>query len=387
MSLLNITDVNINNKIILIRSDLNVPIDAQGKILSATRIKFALPTIKYALLQGAKIIIASHLGRPIEGKYDDIYSLKNVAIYLSKQLQHKVVLKQNYLNGIIFENNEIILLENVRFNIGEKRNSKTLSKKYAALCDIFVMDAFATAHRVHASTYGIIDFVKQSCAGFLLINEIINLKKFLYKPSKPIVSIIGGAKISTKFNLLTQLLNFSDKVIIGGGIANTFLYLNHNIGYSLYEKNAISLARQLYKKYKNMILPVDCRIGTSFSNDSYIGIKNVNDILNNDMIMDIGDQTIKIIHNILIHAATILWNGPVGVFEFSNFCHGTKQIAKTVANSNAFSIVGGGDTIAAIELFNVLDKMSYISTGGGAFLKFIENKTLPVIEKLQNANI
>ncbi|QJC30332.1 phosphoglycerate kinase [Enterobacteriaceae endosymbiont of Neohaemonia nigricornis] len=383
MSIKNILDIEIQNKVVFIRSDFNVPIDSQGKIISDIRIKLSLPTIKYALYHGAKIIIASHLGRPVEGEYNNKLSLKNIAVHLSNLLNHPVILKKKYLDGISFKKNEIILLENIRFNIGEKANDITLSKKYAALCDVFVMDAFATAHRKHASTYGIISFVQQSCAGLLLINELINLKKFLYKPKKPIISIIGGAKISTKFSLLNKLSKMSDKVIVGGGIANTILATKYNIGSSLYEKNAMLLAKDVMTKCKNIILPVDFRVGINFSNTSPVYIRNTNNILYNEKIMDIGDQSIQIIINILNKASTILWNGPVGVFEFQKFCEGTKNIAKTIAKNHAFSIVGGGDTLAAIELFNVFNNISYISTGGGSFLKFIENNTLVVIEKLK----
>ncbi|QJC35617.1 phosphoglycerate kinase [Enterobacteriaceae endosymbiont of Donacia sparganii] len=382
--MLSILNLNIKNKILLIRSDFNVPIDLNGNIISDIRIRLSLPTIKYALKKGSKIIIASHLGRPSEGKYNSLFSLKKIAIYLEKILNHKVILQKNYLNGCEFKNNEIILLENVRFNIGEKDNSIKLSKQYASLCDIFVMDAFATSHRIHSSTYGVINFAKKSCAGFLLINEIKNLKKLLKNPVKPIISIIGGAKISTKFNVLKKISKLSDKVIVGGGIANTLLSLNNDIGSSLYEPNAILLAQEIINKYKNIILPVDCVVSTSIKNNSLVKIKNINNILKNEKILDIGHKTINIIKNELKKAKTILWNGPIGVFEFKNFRKGTENIVKAIINSNAFSIVGGGDTLAAIELFNAFNKISYISTGGGAFLKYIEGRKLPVISILEN---
>ncbi|QJC31579.1 phosphoglycerate kinase [Enterobacteriaceae endosymbiont of Donacia tomentosa] len=384
--MISILDINIKNKILLIRSDLNVPIDQYGNISSDIRIQLSLPTIKYALEKNAKIIISSHLGRPNEGEYNPQYSLKNIAIYLEKILKRKVILKKDYLNNkLIFKKNEIILLENVRFNLGEKNNDEILSKKYASLCDVFVMDAFATSHRIHASTYGVIHFAKQSCAGLLLINEINHLKKFLKKPKKPLISIVGGAKISTKFNVLNKLANLSDKVIVGGGIANTILSLNNDIGNSLYESNAIHLAKKLIQKYKNIIVPVDCRVSESLSNDSLVKIKKVNNILKNEKILDIGDETIKIIVQQLQKAATILWNGPVGVFEFKKFRKGTEAIINTIiSNNNIFSIIGGGDTLAAVNLFHALNKISYISTGGGAFLKFIEGNTLPVISILEN---
>ncbi|QJC32406.1 phosphoglycerate kinase [Enterobacteriaceae endosymbiont of Donacia dentata] len=386
--MLNISDINIKNKTLLIRSDFNVPIDLKGNIISDIRIKLSLPTIQYALKKGAKILLASHLGRPIEGQYNPLYSLKNIAIYLEKILHYKVILEKNYLNGIHFKKNTIILLENVRFNIGEKNNNQKLSQKYASLCDIFVMDAFATSHRMHSSTYGIMNFAKQSCAGMLLINEIKNLKKFLKNPKKPIISIIGGSKISTKFNILKKLAKLSNKVIVGGGIANTILSLNNDIGNSLYEPNSVLLAQKIIKKYKNIIIPVDCRVGTSFSNNTSVKIKKINKILRNEQILDIGDKTINIIKNELKKAKTVLWNGPVGVFEFQNFSKGTEEIINAIINNNnIFSIVGGGDTISAIELFNVFNKISYISTGGGAFLKYIEGNKLPVISKLENISL
>ncbi|QJC34439.1 phosphoglycerate kinase [Enterobacteriaceae endosymbiont of Donacia crassipes] len=382
--MLSILDLDIKNKIILIRADLNVPIDSNGNITSDIRIKLSLPTIKYALSKNCKIIIASHLGNPIEGKYNDFLSLKKISIYLTKILNHKVILKKHYLNGLYFQYNEIILLENVRFNIGEKSNNEILAEKYASLCDIFVMDAFATAHRIHSSTYGIIKFAKKSCAGLLLINEIQNLTKFLKNPLKPIISIIGGSKISTKFNILKKLSTLSDKVIVGGGIANTLIALNNNIGNSLYEPNAILLAQEIIQKYKNIIIPVDCVVSTTISNNSLTQIKKITNILKNEKILDIGNKTINIIQDELKKAKTILWNGPVGVFEFKNFRKGTESIINTIINSNVFSIVGGGDTLAALELFNVFNKISYISTGGGAFLKYIEKNKLPVTSLLEN---
>ncbi|QJC35213.1 phosphoglycerate kinase [Enterobacteriaceae endosymbiont of Donacia proxima] len=382
--MLSILDLNIQNKTILIRSDLNIPRDLNGNITSDIRIKLSLPTIRYALKKECKIIIASHLGNPIEGEYNDFFSLRKIGIYLAKILNHKVVLKKHYLNGLKFKNNEIILLENVRFNIGEKSNNEKLAEKYASLCDIFVMDAFATSHRIHSSTYGIIKFVKQSCAGLLLISEIENLKKFLKNPLKPIISIIGGSKISTKFNILKKLSKLSNKVIVGGGIANTLISLNNNIGNSLYEPNAILLAQEIIQKYKNIIIPIDCIVSTTISNNSLIKTKKITNILKNEKILDIGNKTINIIQNELKKAKTILWNGPVGVFEFKNFRKGTESIINSIIHSNAFSIVGGGDTLAALELFNIFNKISYISTGGGAFLKYIEKNKLPVTTLLEN---
>ncbi|QJC29434.1 phosphoglycerate kinase [Enterobacteriaceae endosymbiont of Plateumaris pusilla] len=389
MSILSILDIDIKNKILLIRSDLNVPIDPQGNIISDIRIRLSLPTIKYAISKGAKIIIASHLGRPIEGKYNNIFSLKNISQYLEKILNYKVKLQKDYLNKLNFKKNEIIMLENVRFNIGEKNNNEELSKKYASLCDIFVMDAFATSHRKHSSTYGVIKYANKSCAGLLLINELNNLNKIFKKPNHPIISIVGGSKISTKFNVLNKLAKLSDNIIVGGGIANTFLAINNNIGQSLYEPNALILAKKLKEKYNNIIIPIDCKVGTSFSKNTSVKTKKINNISFNEMIMDIGENTIKIIIDILHKAKTILWNGPVGVFELIKFSEGTKIIANTIADSDAFSIAGGGDTLAAIELFNLFNKISYISTGGGSFLNFVEGKKLPsvsMLKKYQNIN-
>ncbi|QJC28545.1 phosphoglycerate kinase [Enterobacteriaceae endosymbiont of Plateumaris consimilis] len=383
MSILSILDINITNKILLIRSDLNVPINNKGNIISDIRIRLSLPTIKYAINKGAKVIIASHLGRPLEGSYNRIFSLKNISKYLENILNYKVYLQKDFLNKLSFKKNEIIMLENVRFNIGEKKNDRTLSKKYATLCDIFVMDAFATAHRKHSSTYGIIKYAKKSCAGLLLINELNSLNKIFKNPKHPIISIVGGSKISTKFNVLNKLAKLSNKIIVGGGIANTFLAINNNVGQSLYEPNALNLAKKLQKKHNNFIIPIDCKVGTSFSNDTLVKTKKINNILSNEIIMDIGENTIKIIIDILNKAKTILWNGPLGVFEFANFNQGTKSIAYTIANSNSFSIAGGGDTLAAIELFNLFNKISYISTGGGSFLNFIEGKKLPSVFMLE----
>ncbi|QJC28990.1 phosphoglycerate kinase [Enterobacteriaceae endosymbiont of Plateumaris rustica] len=386
MSILSILDINITNKILFIRSDLNVPINSEGNIISDIRIRLSLPTIKYAISKGAKIIITSHLGRPIEGVYNHIFSLKKISQYLENILNYKISLKKNLLNNLNFKKNEIIMLENVRFNIGEKHNDKELSKKYASLCDIFVMDAFATAHRKHSSTYGIIKYANISCAGLLLINELNNLNKIFKKPKHPIVSIVGGSKISTKFNVLNKLAKLSDKIIVGGGIANTFLAIDNNIGKSLYEPKSLNLAKKLKEKYNNFIIPIDCKVGISFSKNTSVKTKKINNILSNDRIMDIGKNTIKIIIDILNKAKTILWNGPLGVFEFTKFSEGTKIIAYTIANSNAFSIAGGGDTLAAIELFNLFNKISYISTGGGSFLNFVEGKKLPSISILKKYN-
>ncbi len=385
MSILKIQDVDLFNKIVMIRLDLNVPI-LNGIIKSSKRIRSSLPTIKYALNKGAKIIITSHLGRPIEGIYDKKYSLLPIFNYLKKKLNVPMKFISNYLDKkISFSNfkNNIIMLENVRFNIGEKKNDNKLSKKYASMCDIFVMDAFATAHRSHASTCGIMNFVNISCIGLLFSSEISALSNIILNPIRPMVSIIGGAKVSTKFNILNYLGSISDTLIVGGGISNTFISMNNNVGRSLYEPNFIDKAKELFNKY-NIFIPIDCRVGKKFSKNAKSYLRNVNSISDNEEIMDFGDKTIDLVCNILMKAKTILWNGPVGVFEFLNFQKGTKYISKYIVKSKSFSVIGGGDTISAVENFGVIDKISYVSTGGGSFLKFLEGKDLPVISILKS---
>ncbi len=384
MSILRIENLDLFNKRVLIRLDLNVPMK-NGRIISDKRIKLSLPTIKYSLKKGARVILFSHLGRPIEGIYDKKYSLLPIVKYLNKCMKLPVRLIYNYLNKEnIFNNfkNEILVLENVRFNIGETKNNNFLSKKYASLCDIFVMDAFATAHRKNSSTYGIINFAKISCIGLLFYSEIKYLSKVLSNPVRPMISIVGGAKISTKFNVLNKLAKISDTLIVGGGISNTFIAIDHNVGKSLYEPSFVKIAKKLRNKY-NIPIPVDCRVGKKFSESSLSYTKNVCNINNDEEIMDYGDNTAKLMSNIIIKSKTILWNGPVGVFEFPNFRKGTEIIINAIINSGAFVIAGGGDTISAIELFGVSNKISYISSGGGSFLKFIEGKKLPVISILE----
>ncbi len=385
MSILKIQDVDLLNKKVMIRLDLNVPI-FNGVIQSNKRIKATLPTLKYAIDKGAKIIITSHLGRPIEGIYNKNYSLLPVFNYLKNKLNVSMKFISNYLDKkISFKklNTNIIMLENVRFNIGETKNSDILSKKYASMCDIFVMDAFATSHRAHSSTYGIMNFVNICCIGFLFYSEINALSNIVSKPKRPMVSIIGGAKISTKFNILNYLGNISDTLIVGGGISNTFLAIKNNVGKSLYEPNYIVKAKKMISKY-NIFLPVDCRVGKEYSKYAKSYLRKINEISNNEEIMDYGDKTINLIYNILINARTILWNGPVGVFEFLNFSKGTKYISKYIIESKAFSVIGGGDTISAVERFSDIKKISYVSTGGGSFLKFLEGKDLPVISFLKS---
>ncbi len=384
-----IQDLNLFDKKVLIRADLNVPINNR-KIISYVRIESSLDTIKYAIDKGAYVILTSHLGRPIEGKYDKNFSLRPIVNYLKKKLKNNIILVKNYLNkdNLIFKSkNDILVLENVRFNKGEISNSDNLSKKYAKLCDIFVMDAFATSHRKNSSTYGIIKFANISCIGILFNSEIKALSKIISNPLRPMVSIVGGAKISTKFNLLNSLSKISDNLIVGGGISNTFISVKNNVGKSLYEKSYKEIAKSLLNKYNNIIVPIDCRVAKgNISKFSKSYVKDVDKINNDEEIMDFGDKTIKLISKIIINAKTILWNGPVGVFEFKNFRKGTESISKFILKSNAYIVAGGGDTISAIELFNIKNNISYISTGGGAFLKFIECKELPVINILKKKN-
>ncbi len=384
MSLIKMQDLNLLNKRVMIRLDLNVPIK-NSNIISDKRIVSSLPTIKKALNNGAKIILMSHLGRPIEGEYNKEFSLLPVVNYLKKYFDIPIRLVKDYLeNDFSFsvDYNEIIVLENVRFNRGEISNNDYLSKKYSSLCDIFVMDAFATAHRAHSSTFGVIKYSPLVCVGPLFLSEIKTLSKAMSNPSRPMIAIVGGSKVSTKFNILSSLAKISDTIIVGGGIANTFIAIDNNVGKSLYEPHYIDLAKKLRDKY-NIPVPIDCRVGNEFSEKSLSWVKNVDEINDNEEIMDLGDKTIKKLSSIILNAKTILWNGPVGVFEFPNFSKGTKCISEYIVNSNAFTIAGGGDTISAINLFKIEDKISYISTGGGAFLEFIEGKKLPSLDILE----
>ncbi|PPI88439.1 phosphoglycerate kinase [Candidatus Pantoea edessiphila] len=382
MSMIRIDDLDLNNKRVLIRVDFNIPMK-EGKIISDTRIIASLPTIKMALRKNAKVMIISHLGRPSEGIYDDKFSLSPIVEYLNNKLSNiNVILTKDYLNGISLNPKELVVLENARFNKGEQKNDEVLAKKYAALCDIFIMDAFGVAHRSHASTCGLAKFAKISCIGLLFSKEINTLSKIMTNPTRPLVVILGGSKISTKFNLLKSLSKIADSVIVGGGIANTFLSIDNKIGKSLYEPNFIKSAKMLLDKY-NIRLPIDLRTAKEFSENAPEIVKDNTNISDDEFIMDFGDKTIQSFVSLLKNAKTVLWNGPIGVFEFKKFRRGTERIARTIADSNAFSIVGGGDTLAAIDLFNVKDKISYISTGGGAFLKFIECRKLPIISILE----
>ncbi len=376
----------LKGKKVLMRVDFNVPVK-DGKVTSFVRIDAALPTIKYALDQGASVILMSHLGRPEEGQYNEAYSLKPVAECLTQKLGQSVNLIKDYLSGVNVNAGDVVICENVRFNKGEKKSDDALSQRLASLCDVFVMDAFATAHRAQASTYGVAKYAPVACAGLLLTEELNALKAVLKSPQKPLAAIVGGSKVSTKLTVLENLIDQVDQLIVGGGIANTFLVAaGFNVGKSLIEADLVDTARALIDKARakgaDIPLPLDVRVAKSFSEEAKAEIKTIESIEPDDMILDIGPLTEVKLATTIAKAKTILWNGPVGVFEFSEFELGTKAIAKAIADSDAFSVAGGGDTIAAIEKFNIKDKVSYISTAGGAFLEFIEGKTLPGVEVL-----
>lgn len=387
MAIPRINDINLAHKRVLIREDFNVPL-VGNKITSDARIKAALPTIEYALKHQAKVIILSHIARPEEGKFDPQFSLKPVAERLSELLNKPVKLVSDWLDGIEVADGEIVLCENVRFEKGEKQNDPALAKKIAALGDIFIMDAFAVAHRAEASTVGVAQYAKEIGAGFLLMNELDALDKALKNPARPLVSIVGGAKVSSKLKILDALIDKSNQVIVGGGIANTFLAAKGiNIGKSLVETDLIPFAKNMLEresaKGMDIVLPIDVVVAKEFSADAKTEIKPVTDVDPDEMILDVGPKSAHIYAAIMQAAGTILWNGPVGVFELEPFSHGTKTLALGIAESKAFSIAGGGDTIAAIEKFNIADKISYISTGGGAFLEFVEGIELPAVKILQ----
>jgi phosphoglycerate kinase len=329
-------------------------------------------------------MITSHLGRPTEGEYNEDFSLFPVVSYLRDVFKHiNVTLAKDYLDGIQVNQGDLVVLENVRFNQGETSNDDVLSEQYAKLCDIFVMDAFGTAHRAQASTHGIGKFSPIACAGPLLHTELNALGKVMSNPIRPLVAVVGGSKVSTKFDTLQSLVSIADTVIVGGGIANTFLAIDHNIGSSLYEDDFISTAKKLRDNY-GIPVPTDVRVGDHFSENAIATMKQASDILDGEQVMDFGDQAAEYMACLLKQAKTILWNGPIGVFEFPNFCRGTEVIANAIANSDAFSVAGGGDTLAAIDMFGIKDQISYVSTGGGAFLEFVEGKKLPAIEMLES---
>lgn len=387
MSVIKMTDLTLNNQRVLIREDLNVPVK-NGKITSDARLRAALPTLKIALEAGAKVMVMSHLGRPTEGEYNAEYSLQPVADYLAAALNVPVRLEKDYLNGIEANIGELVIFENIRFNVGEKKNDDILSKKLAALCDIFVMDAFGTAHRAQASTHGVAKYAPIACAGPLLAGELAALSKALDNPARPLVAIVGGSKVSTKLTVLDSLASIVDQLVVGGGIANTFIAADgHNVGKSLYEADLVDEAKRLTKQAQDnngsIPVPTDVAVGTEFSESALATLKNVSDVEDGDMIFDIGPESAQALADIIANAGTIVWNGPVGVFEFDQFGKGTELIANAIADSRAFSIAGGGDTLAAVDKYNIADKVSYISTGGGAFLEFLEGKILPAVEILE----
>ncbi|AHG19366.1 phosphoglycerate kinase [Chania multitudinisentens RB-25] len=382
MSVIKMTDLDLAGKRVLIRSDLNVPVK-DGKVTSDARIRASLPTIEAALKQGARVMVTSHLGRPTEGEYSEESSLLPVVNYLKEHMKSPVRLAKDYLDGVEVAEGELVVLENVRFNKGEKKDDETLSKKYAALCDVYVMDAFGTAHRAQASTHGVGKFAPVACAGPLLSAELEALGKALGNPARPMVAIVGGSKVSTKLTVLDSLSKIADQLIVGGGIANTFVAAQgHNVGKSLYEADLIPEAKKLLETC-DIPVPTDVRVATEFSETAAATLKPASEIKDGEQILDLGDVSAERLAKILKNAKTILWNGPVGVFEFPNFRKGTEIVARAIADSEAFSIAGGGDTLAAIDLFGIADKISYISTGGGAFLEFVEGKQLPAVVMLE----
>ena len=372
MAIKKMTDLNLTGKRVLIREDLNVPVK-DGRISSDARIRASLPTIKAAKDAGARVMLMSHLGRPEEGVYDEASSMKPVADHLTRVLGQEVRLIKDYLDGVEVADGEVVLFENVRFNKGEKKDNEDLAKKYAALCDVYVMDAFGTAHRAQASTHGVARFAPEACAGPLLAAELEALGKALDNPAKPVVAIVGGSKVSTKLDVLNALEKVCDQIIVGGGIANTFLAAaGHPVGKSLCEHDLIDTAKDIASRVK-IPLPVDVVVASEFAETATATTKNISDVSDDDMILDVGPETAGKFADVLKNAKTILWNGPVGVFEFDQFGNG----------SNAFSLAGGGDTVAAVDKYGVADKISYISTGGGAFLEFVEGKTLPAVAVLE----
>ena len=388
MAFTKMTALDLRGKRVLIRSDLNVPIK-DGKVTSDARISASLPTIQYALDAGAQVMVMSHLGRPTEGVYEDEFSLAPVAADLSAKLGQKVSLVQDYLdNRPALHNGELVLLENVRFNKGEKTDDVTLAKQYAALCDVYVMDAFGTAHRAQASTHGVGLYAPVAVAGMLLSDELDALKKALANPARPMVAIVGGSKVSSKLTVLEALAEKVDQLVVGGGIANTFLKAaGHNIGKSLCEDDLVptaqALMQQLQANNAEIPMAVDVVVGKQFSADEPAVQKSVDAVADDEMIFDIGAESAAQLAAIIRQAGTVVWNGPVGVFEFDQFGAGTKTIADAIADTEAFTLAGGGDTIAAIQKYGIYDQVSYISTAGGAFLEYLEGKTLPAVSMLE----
>ena len=386
MSVIRMSDLELSGKRVLIREDLNVPV-AGGVVTSDARIQAALPTIRAALDAGAAVMVMSHLGRPTEGQPEEQFSLRPVADYIAGELGRDVPLIADWIDGVDVEPGQVVLLENVRFLAGEKACEESLARKMAALCDVYVMDAFGTAHRAQASTYGVAEFAPVACAGPLLAAELEALGKALDNPARPFVAIVGGSKVSTKLTVLDALAGLVDTLIVGGGIANTFIAADgHDVGQSLHEADMVDTARELAAGgdgRANIPVPSDVVVATEFSADAEPVLKDSNDVGGDEMILDIGPRTAKEFADVISKAGTIIWNGPVGVFEFDAFGEGTRALSEAIAASSAFSVAGGGDTLAAIDKYGVRDRISYISTGGGAFLEFVEDKKLPAVAMLE----
>jgi len=380
-------DLDLRGKRVLIREDLNVPVE-NGRITSTQRLDASLPTIIAARDAGAKVMVISHLGRPKEGEFDEASSLKPVAEWLGQKLGKAVRLERDYLDGVDVADGEVVVLENCRMNVGEGKDDEALSKKYAALCDVFVMDAFGTAHRAQASTHGVIRFAPVAAAGPLLAKELDALGKALEHPAKPLLAIVAGSKVSTKLELLKNLVGRVEQLIVGGGIANTFILASgHKVGKSLVEADLLDTAKQIMADAKargaDVPVPTDVVVATEFSATATATVKAVDDVADDDMILDIGPDTAARYAELIARAGTVVWNGPVGVFEFDAFGKGTETLARAIASSKAFSIAGGGDTLAAVDKYGIEDGVSYISTGGGAFLEFLEGKELPAVTALK----
>jgi phosphoglycerate kinase len=387
MKVKKMTSLDLSGKRVLIREDLNVPIK-DGSVTSDARIRAALPTIQTALKANARVMLMSHLGRPEEGHYAEEFSLAPVAKRLTQLLGVPATLKRDWLNGVDVAPGEVVLLENVRFNKGEKKNADDLAKKMAALCDVYVMDAFGTAHRAEASTHGVAKYAPVACAGPLLVSELAALELALEKPARPLLAIVGGSKVSTKLTVLESLLGKVDQLIVGGGIVNTFLAaLGYKVGKSLHEPEMLDICRRLIEQSKKrgivIPMPTDVVVATEFSAKAEADVKPVDAVEDNEMILDIGPDSAEHMSTLIAAAGTVLWNGPVGVFEFDQFGEGTRTLANAIARSKAFSLAGGGDTLAAIEKYGIEDSISYISTGGGAFLEFVEGKKLPAVDVLE----
>jgi phosphoglycerate kinase len=387
LKIIKMTSLDLKDKRVLIREDLNVPIQ-DGVVTSDARIRASLPTIQAALTARARVLVMSHLGRPEEGKYAEEFSLAPVARRLAQLLGVAVALKKDWLDGVEVHPGEVVLLENVRFNKGEKKDADDLAQKMAALCDIYVMDAFGTAHRAEASTHGVAKYAPVACAGPLLVSELSALETALEKPARPLLAIVAGSKVSTKLTVLESLLGKVDQMIVGGGITNTFLAaLGFNVGKSLYEPAMLDICKRLLEQSAKrgivIPMPTDVVVATQFSAKAEADVKPVGTVSADEMILDIGPDSAEAMSALIASAGTILWNGPVGVFEFEQFAEGTRTLAKAIARSKAFSLAGGGDTLAAIEKYGIEDSISYISTGGGAFLEFVEGKKLPAVEILE----